>query len=205
MQSFSEPLANGVSSHLDALALQLLEILKKEHVCQCEQEDMEDISQEDDDQAEQDALVINAAADTISALSTVMGPSFSVYFRKFFPLVAKYYKPSRPEVDRNMAIGAIAEAAAGLGSGVTEFTNDLVQLFVKGLRDAEEEVKSNAAYGIGILCQNSATDLTRYDPNHLHTYITVIICSFCNSCILSLNAAKRRLTSRTMHVERSPA
>ena len=60
-----------------------------------------------------------------------------------------------------MAIGALAECAASLGKNITEFLNDLMPLFMKGLSDDDEEVKSNSAYGIGILCNNSQTDLSR--------------------------------------------
>jgi hypothetical protein len=161
-QSFDTPLNGGASLYLDVLAVQILEILKKEHVCQSDSENLEEQSQEDDDQCEQDALVISSAADTVGALASVFGPSFSIYFQKIFPLIAKYYKPCRPDVDRNMAIGSIAEVAAGLGPGVTEFTTELFQLFVKGLTDDEEEVKSNSAYGLGILCEHSRLDLTSH-------------------------------------------
>lgn len=160
-QSFNPPLG-GVVSHFDGFCIQLLDVLRKEHVCQSDREEMEDRSQDDDEEAEQDAIVINSAADTVAALASAMGPSFSPYFRNFFPLLAKYYKPSRSEVDRNMAIGAIAETAAGMGAGVTDYTNELLSLFSKGLTDEDEEVKSNSAYGIGILCENSQVDLSVY-------------------------------------------
>jgi hypothetical protein len=159
--AFASPTSSGKATHLDSLAGSLLEILKKEHVCQAEDEDLEDVSQDnDDEQAEQDAVVINAAADTIAALCTVVGPDFSTYFRQYLPLLIKYYKPSRSDLDRNMAIGSIAEAASGLRAGVTEFTQTMFSLFLKGLSDEEEEVRSNSAYGMGILFEFSQMDLS---------------------------------------------
>ena len=157
-QMFSGP-PNPGTMHVDGLALLILQILRQEHVCQTDQ-DAEDASQEED-QAEQDAFVISSAADTMCALASVLGPKFNNYFRNFLPLISKWFKPTKPAVDRNMSIGALAECSASLGENVSEFVNDLLPLFMMGLSDEDEEVKSNSAYGLGILCGNTSTDISR--------------------------------------------
>lgn len=158
-QRFSKPPNSGTSLHVDGLALMLLQILRQEHTCQTVQ-DAEDASQEDD-QAEQDAYVISSAADSMCCLASALGPTFNVYFRNFFPFIVKWFKPTKPSVDRNMAIGALAEVSSCLGDNLSEFINDLLPIFIKGLSDEDEEVKSNSAYGIGILCANPSTNLSR--------------------------------------------
>lgn len=158
-QRFSNPQNSGAALHVEGFALLILQILKQEHECQKDQ-DAEDASQEDD-QAEQDAYVISSATDAMCSLASALGPSFNVYFRNFFPFISKWFKPTKQAVDRNMAIGALAECASCLGGNLSEFVYDLLPLFMKGLSDEDEEIKSNSAYGIGILCANSTTDLSR--------------------------------------------
>lgn len=43
---------------------------------------------------------------------------------------------------------------------IRAYTNELLKIFLNGLGDEEDEIKSNAAYGIGVLFQNS-TDLSQ--------------------------------------------
>ncbi|KAJ2999101.1 hypothetical protein HDV02_003631 [Globomyces sp. JEL0801] len=154
----SETAENGGGSHLDAFATQLLLILQNEHPCQSLQDSYED--EGEDDIAELDALVISAAADTVGALSAAIGSQFAKYFQEFFPLISKLFKKNKPLADRSLAIGSIAEIVDGLESGVTPFTNDLFNFFMRGLQDPEDEVKSNACFGIGALITNTTADIT---------------------------------------------
>jgi hypothetical protein len=151
-------------SHVDLLANQLLLVLQDMHPCQSRDESFEE---EDEDLAELDALVITAAADTVASLATAIGPKFAVYFEKFSPCIARFFKPSKPLADRSMAIGALAEIVDGIEDGCTPFTNDLMQLFMKGMQDPEDEVRSNAAFGAGVLCTHSTSDVTGYYPQLL--------------------------------------
>jgi hypothetical protein len=144
-------------SMLDLLANQLLLLLQQEHPCQEQddsfEEDGDQGKEEDDDEmAELDALVLCAAADTVAALSAAVGPQFAPYFQRFLPLIARFYKPTKPVSDRSMAIGALAEVVQGMEQGIEPFANDLLQIFLNGMQDVEDEVKSNAAFGIGVLC-----------------------------------------------------
>lgn len=192
-QRFSKPLNSGTSLHVDGLALIILQILQQEHACQTVQ-DAEDASQEDD-QAEQDAYVISSAADAMCCLAFALGPAFNGYFRNFLPLISKWYKPTKPAVDRNMAVGALAEVSSCLGENVSEFTDNLLPIFIKGLSDDDEEVKSNSAYGIGILCANPSTNLSRYFISLILAYI----CRSCSFCIHFSIAQTQKSTLSTMH------
>jgi hypothetical protein len=134
------------SSHLDFLCNLILSIMNGTHSCQ-----QLDDSLVEEEMAELDALVITAAADTVGAIASAIGPQFASYFEKFLPLIAKFYK--KPSVaDRSMAIGSLAESVEGLEEGVMPFKNALMELFMVALADEDDEVKSNAAYGAGNLC-----------------------------------------------------
>ncbi|KAJ3276052.1 hypothetical protein HDV01_006222 [Terramyces sp. JEL0728] len=156
-------------SHLDLLANQLLSILEGEHPSQIGLSSYgESLGQEDDENlAELDALTVSVAADTVGALAAAVGPQFVPYFERFFPAISKYYKKNASVQDRSMAIGALAETVDGLEEGATVFTNDLMQFFMKGLQDTEDEVKSNAAFGIGVLVTHTTADVTSSYPTLL--------------------------------------
>jgi HEAT repeat protein len=159
-------LGPGLLKDYHAKVLELTHsVFLKRHLCQQELEDEE--AEEDEDLAEYDALLIGAAADTVAAISLAMGPAFSETFKTFFPLISKYTKANRSTAERSSSIGAIAEAIVGLKEGSASFTSALLEMFLNGLRDPEEEVKSNSAYGFGILCAHSPVDLTSH-------YMTVL-------------------------------
>ncbi|KAF9168888.1 hypothetical protein BGX20_011086, partial [Mortierella sp. AD010] len=93
--------------------------------------------------------------------------SFIPYAKVFIPHIAKYYKKSKPTSERSMAIGCLGEISAGMLGGVTEFTEVIFPIALKGLSDEEAEVRSNAAYTVGALCQNTNLDISSQYPNIL--------------------------------------
>lgn len=155
-----------VADHIQAIGEQLNLIFEKKAFCQQELADDEGLLDEDE-QAEFDALLISSAADLVGALSSALGESFVPYAKVFIPHIAKYYKKSKPTSERSMAIGCLGETAAGLLGGVTEFTETIFPIALKGLVDEEAEVRSNAAYTVGVLCQNTNIDISSQYPNIL--------------------------------------
>lgn len=159
-QSFSGE-QSGKGSHLDAIAKLLMTILKREHPCQAEDLSFGDESEESEDFAELDGLVISAAADMVACLAVVLGAQFTPYFESFFPIIFGFCGKNT-STERSMAIGVLAECCDGLESGASKFTTDLMNLFVQALSDEDCEVKSNAAFGIGMLVTNSDQDTSMY-------------------------------------------
>ncbi|KAF9109703.1 hypothetical protein BGX27_007294 [Mortierella sp. AM989] len=155
-----------IAENIGAIAEQLKFIFEKKAYCQQELADDEGLLDEDE-QAEFDALLISAASDLVGALADVLGASFVPYAQVFIPQIAKYYKKSKPSSERSMSIGSLGEIANGMGSGITEFTEQLFPLFVKALGDEEDEVRSNGAFAIGALCQNTTVDVSRQYPSLL--------------------------------------
>ncbi|CAG8438463.1 984_t:CDS:10 [Funneliformis caledonium] len=115
------------------------------------------------DQIAQNILNIyekKSASDLVSALALVLGPGFASYFKVYLPHITKYYKKSKPTSDRSMAIGCLGESTVGLKSGISEFTEQLLSLYLKALGDEEEEVRSNSAFAIGVLCEYTTIDIS---------------------------------------------
>lgn len=169
-------------AHFDALANIILKVVEQQHMCQIDdlsdiEDDMEtgggtfknsprnpnasSSEEEDDDVAELDALLIEAAVDLVAAIAGALGSDSVPYFERFQPLIGKYFKKSRSSSDRNMVVGAFADVTVGLGEAVTKFTPELMPMFVKALGDEDEEVRANAAFAVGVLIQNSQSDLSR--------------------------------------------
>jgi len=77
------------------LATCLQALLTKQALCQTQDVDEETNEEgatlDEEEEAEIDALLIDAVADTISAMATVMQANFTPYFQVFFPLISKYY------------------------------------------------------------------------------------------------------------------
>lgn len=155
--------ASGSQPHLDTLCTQILLTLQKKHPCQIEAED--DDSEDDQDlqeSAEYDAMVVSSASDAIGSLAFALGPLFGSYYSHYHPLISKYYSPKLPVTDRSMAIGCIAEVAAGLGQGVDPFAQSMLDVFMRALQDVDDEVRSNAAFGAGHVIRNATLDTKKY-------------------------------------------
>ncbi|KAG0344463.1 hypothetical protein BG004_004468 [Podila humilis] len=155
-----------IASYISEINVHLLSILEKRSNCQQELVDEEGLLDEDE-QAEYDALLISASTDMVVAFSEALGASFVPFAQGFIPHIAKYYKKSKPSSERSMAVGCLGEVANNLKAGVTEFTEVLFPIFVKALSDEEDEVRSNAAFAIGALAQNTTIDISSQYPTIL--------------------------------------
>jgi hypothetical protein len=147
------------AEHKERLCKILMQILRHEHICQ---EDMDDVDEEggesdedsgaydvDADQSEQDGLLITAAADVVACLAITFGPDFATDYRHFHPFIIKHVKPTRTAAEKSMAVGTIAEVALGLKHAVIPFVPEFLEALSAGLTDEAPEVRSNSAYGIG--------------------------------------------------------
>ncbi|EPY53488.1 karyopherin Kap123 [Schizosaccharomyces cryophilus OY26] len=151
----------------------VMEVLQKQHIVQAgdifdedfEEEDV--VSNEEVDDTEQDAMFIDSACDVVIALSMALGESFVDSFQVFFPHIIKYYS-SNNGTERAMAVACMGEVAGGIESAITPFTADVFTLFMTALEDPEGEVRSNAAYSMGLLCQFSTENLSSEYLNILH-------------------------------------
>lgn len=138
------------------MAQQLLSIITKRHPCQ---QDLGDDAEEDilDESSEYDWLVIETAMEVVTCLSVALGPSFGELWKMFEKPILKYAS-SQESTERSAAVGSIAECVGNMAEACTPYTPGLLKLLVHRLTDEDPETKSNAVYGLGLLCEKSANE-----------------------------------------------
>lgn len=147
-----------IADNLEGIAHNLLEIFQKKSICQQAFDDG-DYDEEDDD-LESESLLITSAGDLVAALCETVGPDFVKYFEVYMPLICKYYKATKTQTERAMAVGCLGECIGGLKSAITPHTEHLLSIFVKACGDEDELVRSNAAFALGCLTIHSQVDLS---------------------------------------------
>ncbi|CAI6332034.1 unnamed protein product [Periconia digitata] len=135
---------------------QLLATITKRHLCQQDlgEDDEDDVLEES---SEYDWLVIETAMELVTCLSVAIGPGFGELWKAFEKPIVKYAS-SQESVERSAAVGTIAECIGNMGEGCTQYSTNLLKLLVHRLSDEDPETKSNAVYGIGLLCEKTTND-----------------------------------------------
>ena len=134
----------------------LLAIINKKHGCQQDYGDTEDMDNLEES-SEYDWLIIDTALDTVIALATCLGETFGQLWKLFEKPIMKFASGSET-FERSTSIGVIAECVRGMGIQVTPYTTPLLKLLLHRMGDEDTETKSNAAFAIGLLVQNSTND-----------------------------------------------
>lgn len=104
--------------------------------------------------AEYDWLVIETAVEVVAALSSVLGEQFGELWKIFETPILKYAS-SQERFERSSAVGTIGECVQFMGAACTPYTQRTMRVLLKRLSDEDPEVKSNAAFGTGLLCEKS--------------------------------------------------
>jgi hypothetical protein len=135
------------------IAQQLVSIITKRHPCQ---QDLGDEADENvlEESSEYDWLVIETALDVVTCLSVALGPDFAELWKVFEKPILKYAS-SQESTERSAAVGSIAECVGNMGEACTPYTSGLLKLLIHRLSDEDPETKSNAVYGLGLLCEKS--------------------------------------------------
>ncbi|KAF1832495.1 ARM repeat-containing protein [Decorospora gaudefroyi] len=134
----------------------LLAVIGKRHPCQ---QDLGDVAEEDilEESSEYDWLVIETALEAVTCLSVALGSQFAELWKMFEKPIMKYAS-SQDSTERTAAVGTIAECVGNMGAGCTPYTATLLKLLLHRLSDEDPETKSNAVYGIGLLCEMTTND-----------------------------------------------
>ena len=98
----------------------LLAIIRKQHPCQQDMGDDEDLETLQET-SEYDWLVIDTAMDVITSMAVALGPTFGELWKTFEKTILKY-AGSTEHVERSTSVGVIAEAIGGMGEAITPFT-----------------------------------------------------------------------------------
>jgi importin-4 len=148
-------LTNG-ENVIAQITAQVQAILVKSHPCQQDPGDEED-AELLDEISEYDWLVIETAMEVVTCLAAALGETFSQGWKEFERPILKYAS-SQEHTERSAAVGTIAECIGNMGSGVTPHTVGLMKVLLHRIGDEDPETRSNAVYGIGLLCEKSGND-----------------------------------------------
>jgi len=151
------------------LANVLLSVLKRTHTCQIDYD--YESGNENQDQLEEtefESIVISSASEVIGSMALILGEQFKEFFEGFYPSIVQFYNPeTKAPNERNMALGTLGEITAGIKGAITPYTEEILKVLMAGLKDENNEVNSNAAYSIGILCEYTQLDISNYYPEIL--------------------------------------
>lgn len=147
------------------MAAHLCLILEKQHPCQKDEDDFEDLEIPAEETAEYDWLVIETAMEVVAGLSVALGEQFGELWTMFESLILKYAS-SQERFERSAAIGTMADCIEAMGAGCTSHTKRMMTILAKRLQDEDPETKSNAAFGTGLLCSNTKDSgiVSNYGP-----------------------------------------
>uniref|UniRef100_A0A8C8RXG2 Importin 4 n=1 Tax=Pelusios castaneus TaxID=367368 RepID=A0A8C8RXG2_9SAUR len=154
---------------LPELCSALRAVLERKTACQDDGLDEED--EDDEEQAELDAMVLEYAGEGIPPLAAAAGgDAFAPYFAGFLPLLLNKMKPSCSVAERSFAVGTLAETLGGLGQATAPFVSRLLPAFLGAARDPDPEVRSNGVFALGVLAEHSGAALLP----HYSTILTLL-------------------------------
>ena len=102
-------------------------------------------------------MIIDTALDVVIGIANALGETFGQLWTTFEEPILDLVS-SKEGFERSTSVGTIAECIKAMGTSVTPFTSRLLKLLLESMKDDNSEVKSNAAYGIGLLQQGSRKD-----------------------------------------------
>uniref|UniRef100_A0A3B4V173 Importin 4 n=1 Tax=Seriola dumerili TaxID=41447 RepID=A0A3B4V173_SERDU len=143
--------------HLKEISYVIRDVLKKKTVCQ---DGGDDEADDEDQQAEYDAMLQEFAGEGIPLLaSSVPADNFAPFLNDLLPLIMSKAKSSCTVAERSFSMGIIGEILQALvsvsgGRGVAgRLSNRLLPVLVAGVKDGDPEVRNNSVFGLGCLAQ----------------------------------------------------
>ncbi|XP_054711020.1 importin-4-like [Uloborus diversus] len=139
--------------NIDAISSLIKDVFKNKLACQDEDGD------EDDQEAEYDSMVMEYAGELIASLIKVVPwQQFAPYLAGLMPLLLARTKKACTTSEKSFAVGTLADIVSSMEPGsVQPFLVHLQPVFLSGMKDENEEVRSNAVYGLGVLIQNAGS------------------------------------------------
>lgn len=151
----------GVVLNTSPMILEMITTLIKDafkHKLACQDEDDEYDELEDNEKAEYDGMLEEYAADIIPILAKIVpSPQFNACFAGLLGFLLPSTKKTRSVSDKSFAIGTFAEVVHSMQPETSRpFFTRLLPVFLGGMKDDHEEVRSNAVFGLGVLVENAA-------------------------------------------------
>ncbi|KJY00373.1 importin subunit beta-4 like protein [Zymoseptoria brevis] len=148
------PVSGDGPTPLELTTQHIMQILQRQHPCQKDEDDFDEPAAMEGESAEYDWLVVETAMEVVAGLSTALGEQFGELWKIFETPLFKFAS-SQEHFERSAAIGTMADCIESMGAGCTPYTQRMMKLLLKRLSDEDPETKSNAAFGMGLLCANS--------------------------------------------------
>lgn len=141
------------STPLEQITALLLLTLNRQHPCQKDEDELDEPI-EDEETAEYDWLVVETALEVLAGIATALGEQFGELWKIFETPVLKFCS-SQERFERSAAVGTMADCIESMGAACTAYTPKMMRNLLKRLSDEDPETKSNAAFGMGLLCLHS--------------------------------------------------
>lgn len=147
----------GIESTFPKAAAALEAVVKGRATChKVEQEEFED----EDVAEEREVAFIDNVADCLMDVASVYGPYWEPYFKKLLPSLMDYLERS-PDFTV-VIVGLLAETSKALKQAVIPYLKQFLQIALKALGHDEDQIKRNAAYMCGALCQSAGAESVQY-------------------------------------------
>uniref|UniRef100_A0A673XUK0 Importin 4 n=1 Tax=Salmo trutta TaxID=8032 RepID=A0A673XUK0_SALTR len=166
---------------LQDISQAIRDVLKKRTVCQ---DGGGDEADEDEQQAEYDAMLQEFAGEGIPLLaSAVPAETFQPYLNELLPLIMN--KLSYTVADRSFSVGTLGEIlqslvnVSGGRACAGKLSNQLLPVLVAGVRDCDSEVRNNSVFALGALAQAAGPLVAQY-PSIIMKYYPMMLSLFSN-------------------------
>ncbi|XP_057528872.1 uncharacterized protein LOC130807617 isoform X2 [Amaranthus tricolor] len=147
-----------IEPYMPQLVDATLMLLNEQSACQ----QIESDSDDDEDDATHDEVLMDAVSDLLPAFSKAMGPHFAPVLAKLFNPLMKFAKNSRPPQDRTMVVATLAEVAQNMGSPIAGYVDAVMPLVLKELVSSDATNRRNAAFCVGEFCRNGGEVALKY-------------------------------------------
>ena len=95
----------------------------------------------------------------LTTLAASLGEDFETFWKVFMKPIFQYASSSE-HGQRSAAVGTIADITRAMGRGVTPHTAAILKVLLHRMSDEDPLTKSNAAFAIGLLVENSEDERT---------------------------------------------
>ncbi|KAM4710354.1 importin-4 [Discoglossus pictus] len=132
----------------------------------CQDPEVED--EDEEQQAELDAMLIEHAGEGIPLVAAAVGgATFAPYFTWFLPLLLNKGKTTCSPAEKSFSMGTVAETIVAMGPASEQFVPQLFPALLTGARDQDHEVRSNSVFGLGVLVEHGGASMHQHFPKLL--------------------------------------
>jgi len=151
----------------------VVDIIKGQAACQqfIDEDNLSQASGDDNEtSAELDLMLIEKAGDLLPFyVQLIGGELFKHYFTMLLPYFMKKTKKHCTVAEKSFAVGTVAEIIQAMGSSIIEYIALIAPWLLKAISDEDDEVRSNSAFALGVLCENGKDNMLSY-------YMTILEC-----------------------------